>query len=83
MPSAPGTRKPEFAFRNMVTKLEANGEQACKRAFYVALVMAIGRFVIWPLVLLIVLSQMSDPASLLPILRKGLSYIHIAYSSSP
>jgi hypothetical protein len=81
------TSRPEFTYSHRSLKLEAVGEAASKRAFYVALVIAFGLYIIRPLALiasLIVLVWYApDPSSLAPLLRKGLSYIHIVSSVSP
>ncbi len=82
--SPENTPKPEFSYRySRYQTLEANGELATRRAFYVALIIAFGKSVIWPIVLLIAVWHMPDKASLAPLLRQGLSHFTDHPSHNP
>jgi hypothetical protein len=69
-PKQANTRKPEFRYGTFLFKIEANGEVACKWAFFVALIIALGRYFVLPLVVLVIALFNSNLSMLGPILRQ-------------
>jgi hypothetical protein len=72
----PSQPEPDFSFAySSTTIIKAKGNGACNRAFVVSLVIATGRWIVWPFVVLAIALYRSDLSIIEPLLRRGIAFV--------